>query len=70
MSRDSSPLFLDMKARKIPLTNGVDPGDGGYIPSNIWQGGMAYGIIPQYCEKLTAFCLIFQIFRQNQQIVF
>ena len=26
-------------------------GDGGYIPSNIWQGGMAYVIIPQCCEK-------------------
>ena len=31
-------------------------GDGGYIPSNIWQGGKAYVIIPQCCEKLTRFC--------------
>ena len=32
---------------------------GGYIPSNIWQGGDGQcNHPPQYCERLTIFCLI------------
>ena len=40
------------------MNSGVDPGE--YIPSIILQrGGWSIVIIPQYCEKLTIFCLIF-----------
>ena len=47
----------------------MEGGDGGYTPSNIWQGGMAYVIIPpilwkvnilpylyKYSDKINKFC--------------
>ena len=43
----------------IIITSGVDPRGWGICALQYLTRGVAYEIIPQYCEKFTIFCLIF-----------